>query len=281
MYNQNWYYSGDIVPDQITHAYDATPLADSGTGVAGTSNENSRGDHQHPLQVFTVLTSKDTSDGTNRQASTYARSDHQHPIQTEDTIPVSDSAEVSYGTVDYYARNDHSHLINVQTNASIVPVINSVRNKGTSAYYSRHYHIHPKQLTYIGNTVALKFIKTEGLASEVYRKNKFSIDFPCICLATRIAQSDGGIDPNIIGLACQQTLAPSLQNPPSVPTLLTPQNIGVPAEQLTDPLVAPLFAPTPSTNSPAGVFTMLHQFFNVPLVEFKFHPRKITLQLLT
>ncbi|KAA6361192.1 MAG: hypothetical protein EZS28_043281, partial [Streblomastix strix] len=38
MYDQNWYNSGDIVPDQVTPASDATPLVDSGTGVAGTSN---------------------------------------------------------------------------------------------------------------------------------------------------------------------------------------------------------------------------------------------------
>ncbi|KAA6335220.1 MAG: hypothetical protein EZS28_052988, partial [Streblomastix strix] len=38
MYDQSWYNSGDIVPDQVTPASDATPLVDSGTGVAGTSN---------------------------------------------------------------------------------------------------------------------------------------------------------------------------------------------------------------------------------------------------
>ncbi|KAA6356414.1 MAG: hypothetical protein EZS28_048059, partial [Streblomastix strix] len=36
MYDQNWYNSGDIVPDQVTPASDAIPLVDSGTGVAGT-----------------------------------------------------------------------------------------------------------------------------------------------------------------------------------------------------------------------------------------------------
>ncbi|KAA6380629.1 MAG: hypothetical protein EZS28_023840, partial [Streblomastix strix] len=92
MYDQNWYSqgerqpgwynSGDIVPDQVTPASDAIPLVDSGTGVAGTSNEYSRGDHKHPLQVSDVLPSKDTSVGTVGQASSYARSDHQHPIQT-------------------------------------------------------------------------------------------------------------------------------------------------------------------------------------------------------
>ncbi|KAA6322080.1 MAG: hypothetical protein EZS28_054474, partial [Streblomastix strix] len=168
---QSWYNSGDIVPDQVTPASDAIPLVDSGTGVAGTSNEYSRGNHKHPLQVSDVLPSKDTSVGTIGQASSYARSDHQHPIQTVDTIPNSDSADGSYGTVDSYARNDHSHPINVETNASNIPIVDGVGNNGTSAYYSRHDHVHPQQLTYDGNVTATKFIKSGGLATEVLCAN--------------------------------------------------------------------------------------------------------------
>ncbi|KAA6381583.1 MAG: hypothetical protein EZS28_022889 [Streblomastix strix] len=167
MYDQNWYNSGDIVPEQVTPASDANPLIDSGTGVAGTSTQYSRGDHQHPLQVSIVLPSKDTSVGTIGQASSYARSDHQHPIQTVYTIPVSDSADGSYGTVDSYARNDHSHPINVQINASIVPIVNGIGNNGTSAYYSRHDHVHPQQLTYDGNVTATKFIKSGGTNQQI------------------------------------------------------------------------------------------------------------------
>ncbi|KAA6363149.1 MAG: hypothetical protein EZS28_041324, partial [Streblomastix strix] len=171
MYDQNWYNSGDIVPDQVTPASDAIPLVDSGTGVAGTSNEYSRGDHKHPLQVSDVLPSKDTSVGTVGQTSSYARSDHQHPIQTVDTIPVTDSTDGSYGTVDSYARNDHSHPINVQTNASIIPIVDGVGANGTSAYYARHDHVHPQQLTYDGNVTATKFIKAGGLATEILCAN--------------------------------------------------------------------------------------------------------------
>ncbi|KAA6362245.1 MAG: hypothetical protein EZS28_042228, partial [Streblomastix strix] len=120
-----------------------------------------------PLQVSDVLPSKDTSVGTIGSASSYARSDRQHPIQTVDTIPVSDSANGSYGTVDSYARNDHSHPSNVQTNASIVPIVNGVRNNGTSAYYSGHDHIHPKQLTYDGNVTATKFIKSGETSNDI------------------------------------------------------------------------------------------------------------------
>ncbi|KAA6391226.1 MAG: hypothetical protein EZS28_013250 [Streblomastix strix] len=167
MYDAAWYNSGDIVPDQVTPASDATPLVDSGTGVAGTSTEYSRGDHKHQLQVSDVLPSKDTSVGTVGQASSYARSDHQHPIQTVDTIPVTNSADRSYDTVDSYARNDHSHPINVQTNASIVPVVNGVGNNGTSAYYSSYDHIHPQQLTYDGNLTATKFIKSGGTSNDI------------------------------------------------------------------------------------------------------------------
>ncbi|KAA6379651.1 MAG: hypothetical protein EZS28_024821 [Streblomastix strix] len=171
MYDQNWYNSGDIVPDQVTPASDATPLVDSATAVAGTSNEYSRGDHIHPLQISTVLPNKDTSVVTVGQASAYARSDHQHPKPTVDTIPVSDSADGSYGTVVSYARNDHSHPINVETNASIIPIVNGVGNNGTSAYYSRHDHVHQQQLTYDGNITATKFIKTGGTATEILCAN--------------------------------------------------------------------------------------------------------------
>ncbi|KAA6401544.1 MAG: hypothetical protein EZS28_002925 [Streblomastix strix] len=118
IYDQNLYNSGDIVPDQVTPACDTIPLADSVTGVEGTSKD------------------KDTVVGTIGSASTYARSDHYHPILTVSTITVSDSADGSYGTVESYVRNDHSHPINVQTNASIVLVVNEVGNNGTSAYYS-------------------------------------------------------------------------------------------------------------------------------------------------
>ncbi|KAA6373451.1 MAG: hypothetical protein EZS28_031022, partial [Streblomastix strix] len=82
MYDQNWYNSGDIVPDQVTPASDATPLSD-GSVTAGISTEYSRGDHTHPLNVTT-------------------------------TIPPSDSASGSVGTTNYYARNDHSHPTNDQ-----------------------------------------------------------------------------------------------------------------------------------------------------------------------
>ncbi|KAA6365231.1 MAG: hypothetical protein EZS28_039242 [Streblomastix strix] len=92
-------------------------------------------------------------------------------LLTVNTIPNSDSADGSYGTVDSYARNDHSQPINVQINASIVSVVNGVGNNGSSAYYSRHDHIHPQQLTYDGDITATKLIKSGGLQTELLYAN--------------------------------------------------------------------------------------------------------------
>ncbi|KAA6398024.1 MAG: hypothetical protein EZS28_006453 [Streblomastix strix] len=139
MFDSNWYNSGDIVPDQVTPASDATPLSD-GTATAGISTEYSRGDHVHPLNITS-------------------------------TIPISDSASGSVGTANYYARSDHSHPINVETNASNIPIVNGVGANGQSAFYARQDHVYPQQLTYDGNVTATKFIKTGGLATEILCAN--------------------------------------------------------------------------------------------------------------
>ncbi|KAA6387679.1 MAG: hypothetical protein EZS28_016795 [Streblomastix strix] len=139
MYDSAWYNRGDIVPDQVTPASDATPLSD-GTATAGISTEYSRGDHVHPLNITS-------------------------------TIPISDSASGSVGTTNYYARNDHSHPINVETNASNIPIVNGVGANGTSAFHARHDHIHPQQLTYVGNVTATKFIKTGGTVNDMLLAN--------------------------------------------------------------------------------------------------------------
>ncbi|KAA6374602.1 MAG: hypothetical protein EZS28_029871 [Streblomastix strix] len=170
MYDQNWYNCGDTVPDQVTPASDATPLSD-GTATAGISTEYSRGDHIHPLNVTTTIPVSDSASGSVGTANYYTRSDHSHPLNITTTIPPQDSASGSVGTTNYYARNDHSHPINVETNASNIPIVNGVGANGSSAYYSRHDHVHPQQLTYDGNVTATKFIKTGGLASEIFRAN--------------------------------------------------------------------------------------------------------------
>ncbi|KAA6361774.1 MAG: hypothetical protein EZS28_042700, partial [Streblomastix strix] len=170
MFDQNWYNSGDIVPDQVTPAGDATPLSD-GIATAGISTEYSRGDHVHPLNVTTTIPISDSASGSVGTANYYARSDHSHPINITTTIPPQDSADGSVGTTNYYARNDHSHPINVETNASNIPIVNGVGANGSSAFYARQDHVYPQQLTYDGNVTATKFIKTGGLATEVLCAN--------------------------------------------------------------------------------------------------------------
>ncbi|KAA6387206.1 MAG: hypothetical protein EZS28_017267 [Streblomastix strix] len=104
MYDSTWYNSGEIVPDQVTPANDATPLSD-GPAIAGICIEYSREDHDHLLNITT-------------------------------TIPPQDSACGSVGTANYYARNDHSHPINLETNASNIPIVNGVGANGSSAFYA-------------------------------------------------------------------------------------------------------------------------------------------------
>ncbi|KAA6386605.1 MAG: hypothetical protein EZS28_017868 [Streblomastix strix] len=170
MFDSNWYNSGDIVPDQVTPASDATPLSD-GTATAGISTEYSRGDHVHPLNVTTTIPISDSASGSVGTTNYYARNDHSHPLNITTSIPPQDSADGSVGATNYYARNDHSHPINVETNASNIPIVNGVGANGSSAFYARQDHVHPQQLTYDGNVTATKFIKTGGLASEILCAN--------------------------------------------------------------------------------------------------------------
>ncbi|KAA6402502.1 MAG: hypothetical protein EZS28_001968 [Streblomastix strix] len=171
IYSDNWYNSGDIVPDQVSPANDAMPLVDSGAGVAGVSTEYSRGDHQHLLQVSTTLRSKDTSVGSVGYASTYARFDYQHPIQITDSIPPSGTAEGMYGSVAAYARNNHTHPKNVEDSAATIPTVIRVRYNDASAKYARHGHVYIQQLSYDGNLTVTKFIKAGGLATVILCAN--------------------------------------------------------------------------------------------------------------
>ncbi|KAA6380328.1 MAG: hypothetical protein EZS28_024146 [Streblomastix strix] len=172
MYDQNWYNSGDIVPDQVSPASDAVPLVDSGAGVAGISTEYSRGDHQHPLQISSVLPSADTATGEVGTANTYARSDHTHHINLSNDVPLKDTGTGTAGTSNIYASATHQHPLNVDPTVANVPLVNSTAAaNGTSDFYSRNDHVHPQQLTYDGNITATKFIKTGGLATEILCAN--------------------------------------------------------------------------------------------------------------
>ncbi|KAA6358811.1 MAG: hypothetical protein EZS28_045662, partial [Streblomastix strix] len=141
-------------------------------GSAGVSTEYSRGDHQHPLQVSTVLPAKDTATGEVGEANTYARSDHTHHVNLSNDIPLKDTGSGTGGTDNVYASSTHQHSLNVDPSSVNVPLVNATAAaNGTSDYYSRNDHVHPQQLTYDGNITATKFIKTGGLASEVLCAN--------------------------------------------------------------------------------------------------------------
>ncbi|KAA6382121.1 MAG: hypothetical protein EZS28_022353 [Streblomastix strix] len=83
----------------------------------------------------------------------------------------------------------------------------------------------------------------------------------------QFAQSHGGIDPIINGWALQNTLVQLLQNLPSVPTLFTPHMIELPAEQLTDPLAAPLAGPVLTITDPFKVNVQQSANIIIPLLD--------------
>ncbi|KAA6364392.1 MAG: hypothetical protein EZS28_040081 [Streblomastix strix] len=139
---------------------------------AGTSNEYARGDHQHPLQISTVLPAQDTANGEAGVATTYARSDHTHHVNLSNDIPLKDTGTGTAGTANIYASATHQHPLNVDPTTANVPLVNATAAaNGTSDFYSRNDHVHPQQLTYDGNITATKFIKTGGLATEILCAN--------------------------------------------------------------------------------------------------------------
>ncbi|KAA6396079.1 MAG: hypothetical protein EZS28_008395 [Streblomastix strix] len=84
---------GEILPDQVTLASDATPLS-VGTVTAGISNEYSRRDHVHPFNIITTIPPSDSANGS---------------VETKaSSIPIVNSADDN-GTSAFYARQDHVH----------------------------------------------------------------------------------------------------------------------------------------------------------------------------
>ncbi|KAA6345505.1 MAG: hypothetical protein EZS28_052155, partial [Streblomastix strix] len=172
MYDQNWYNSGDIVPDQVTPASDAIPLVDSGTGVAGTSTEYSRGDHKHPLQVSDVLPAKDTVVGEVGTVTTYARSDHTHHVNLGNSVPKKDKGSGTGGSSNVYSSATHQHPLNIDPTTANVPLVNATAAaNGSSDYYCRNDHVHPQQLTYTGPLTSTMFIKNGAQATDVLLAN--------------------------------------------------------------------------------------------------------------
>ncbi|KAA6403571.1 MAG: hypothetical protein EZS28_000907 [Streblomastix strix] len=78
-------------------------------------------------------------------------------IVPDQVTPASDATSLSDGTA----------TGGIKTNASNIPIVNGDAINGKSAFYARHDHVHPQQLTYDGNVTVTKFIKTEGLAIEI------------------------------------------------------------------------------------------------------------------
>ncbi|KAA6401422.1 MAG: hypothetical protein EZS28_003051 [Streblomastix strix] len=116
MYDQNQSNSGDIVPDQVTPASDATLLVDSGTGVAGTANEYSRGEHMLPLQVSDDKQKRDTGTGAIGTSTTYSSNDYFHLLSIDPTVsnePLKDTESGDKGNFNNYARYNHAHPLNV------------------------------------------------------------------------------------------------------------------------------------------------------------------------
>ncbi|KAA6363448.1 MAG: hypothetical protein EZS28_041025 [Streblomastix strix] len=172
MYSDEWYNSGDIVPDQVTPASDAVPLVDSGAGVAGISTEYARGDHQHPFQISSVLPSADTATGEVGTANTYARSDHTHHVNLSNDIPLKDTGTGTAGTSNVYASSTHQHPLNIDPTVANVPLVNATAAaNATSDFYSRNDHVHPQQLTYTGPLTSTMFIKNGAQATDVLLAN--------------------------------------------------------------------------------------------------------------
>ncbi|KAA6400692.1 MAG: hypothetical protein EZS28_003779 [Streblomastix strix] len=150
MYETEWYNSGDMIPDQVTPASDAIPSNSIVNGSAGTSNEYTRGDNQHPLQFSTVLPAKDTANGEAGVATTYARTDHIYHVNLSNDVPLKDTGNGTAGASNVYASAIHQHPLNIDPTTANVPLINA---------------------TAAANGTTTKFIKTGGLATEILCAN--------------------------------------------------------------------------------------------------------------
>ncbi|KAA6374905.1 MAG: hypothetical protein EZS28_029569 [Streblomastix strix] len=146
------------MPDQVTPASDATPLSD-GSANAGISNQYSRGDHVHPLNI-------------------------------KSTIPPSDNASGSVGTSNYYAKATSGNL---QINATSIAyddglrISRSVQNTGGSSIflvYSRdsnietianQWQIFTPPSSYVNNPIGLN-ISLSADSSDTSRDLQISAD---------------------------------------------------------------------------------------------------------
>ncbi|KAA6398166.1 MAG: hypothetical protein EZS28_006306 [Streblomastix strix] len=158
MYSDEWYNSGDIVPDQVSPASDAMPIVHNAVGAAGISNEYSCGDHQHPLQVSTILSSADTATGEAGTAAAYASIRFRNRNSRHIKYICQCPALAPPPNVDPTVTN--VLLVNATATANVM-----------SDYYCRNDHVHPQQLTYDRNITAIKSIKTGVLSTEILCAN--------------------------------------------------------------------------------------------------------------
>ncbi|KAA6368449.1 MAG: hypothetical protein EZS28_036024 [Streblomastix strix] len=132
----SWVETDQIVPDQVTLANDANPSNSIVNSNVGTSTEHSRGEHQHPLQVSTILPKKDTATGDEGVATAYVRSDHIHHVNLSSSVPKQDTGTGTAITSNVYARYEHQHPLNVDPTSVNVPLVNATAAaNGTSDYY--------------------------------------------------------------------------------------------------------------------------------------------------
>jgi len=102
------------VHDTLGQPADADSSA--GTPGPGTSNYYSRSDHKHsPNLLPDANLLKDTNVGAVGAAGALVKADHQHPINVDSVIPQTCStllgASQSVGGSDFYSRYDHTHNI--------------------------------------------------------------------------------------------------------------------------------------------------------------------------
>ncbi|KAA6354900.1 MAG: hypothetical protein EZS28_049573, partial [Streblomastix strix] len=167
MYENIWYDSCQLVHDKVTPASDELPIVD-GTTSARISTSYSRGDHIHPLQISSIIPTKDTATGEEGAANSYARSDHTHHVNLNNDVPLKDTGTGSAGATSIYANATYQNPFNVDPTVANVPLVNATAaTNGSSDYYCRNDHVHPQQLLYDGNITATKFIKTGRTDNEM------------------------------------------------------------------------------------------------------------------
>ncbi|KAA6389615.1 MAG: hypothetical protein EZS28_014861 [Streblomastix strix] len=114
-----------MVPYQVTPASDSISQESIVTGNAGISNEYSRSNHKHPLQVSTVLPAKDTVTGDESTANTYVRSDHTHHVNLINEVPKKDTGTGPADTSNINSSDTYQHLLNIDPTTANVPQVNA------------------------------------------------------------------------------------------------------------------------------------------------------------